>query len=198
MTVSQNDADFVTLPATSVSPYTSVTTGTVYFNELGSVTDVYRSPFENAAAGNGGVYDPSNGGYQQPGFASLPYTAIESNSTATYDFAPSNNLSILWGSPDSWNILSFYSLPNGSGTELYSIVGNSLLIQTYGHDLVDFAFSGVTFQSVVLTDTTNPAFEFANLQATPLPAALPLFAGGLATIGLLARRSKRKNATAAA
>jgi hypothetical protein len=32
------------------------------------------------------------------------------------------------------------------------------------------------------------------LTATPLPAAFPLFAGGLGVIGLLARRRKRKNA----
>jgi hypothetical protein len=34
--------------------------------------------------------------------------------------------------------------------------------------------------------------------ATPLPAALPLFAGGLGVIGLLARRRRRKNAAAIA
>ena len=32
--------------------------------------------------------------------------------------------------------------------------------------------------------------------ATPLPAALPLFAGGLGVMGLLARRRKRKAAQA--
>ncbi len=35
-----------------------------------------------------------------------------------------------------------------------------------------------------------------NTAATPLPAALPLFATGLGAIGLLARRRKRKNASA--
>ena len=40
---------------------------------------------------------------------------------------------------------------------------------------------------------------FSSVQvATPLPAALPLFAGGLGVIGLLARRRKRKTTTLAA
>jgi hypothetical protein len=42
----------------------------------------------------------------------------------------------------------------------------------------------------------GPATEFA--AATPLPAALPLFAGGLGVMGLFARRKKRKNTTAIA
>ena len=33
---------------------------------------------------------------------------------------------------------------------------------------------------------------------TPLPATLPLFAGGIGVMGLLARRKKRKNITALA
>ncbi len=36
------------------------------------------------------------------------------------------------------------------------------------------------------------------LSNTPLPAALPLFAGGLGVVGLLARRRKRKNTAALA
>jgi hypothetical protein len=40
--------------------------------------------------------------------------------------------------------------------------------------------------------------SFVSVSATPLPAALPLFAGGLGVIGLLARRRKQKNAAALA
>ena len=47
-------------------------------------------------------------------------------------------------------------------------------------------------------DPTN-FVTFSSVQAaTPLPAALPLFAGGLGVIGLLARRRKRKTTTLAA
>jgi hypothetical protein len=41
-------------------------------------------------------------------------------------------------------------------------------------------------------------FSFSGASATPLPAALPLFASGLGVFGLLARRKKRKAAAALA
>lgn len=45
----------------------------------------------------------------------------------------------------------------------------------------------------------NPSFQFATMattSATPLPAALPLFAVGLGSLGLFGWRRKRKNAAA--
>jgi hypothetical protein len=45
--------------------------------------------------------------------------------------------------------------------------------------------------------TVPVPYQIASL-ATPLPAALPLFGGGLGVMGLLARRRKRKNTTAIA
>ncbi|MGB6342256.1 MAG: PEP-CTERM sorting domain-containing protein [Xanthobacteraceae bacterium] len=46
-----------------------------------------------------------------------------------------------------------------------------------------------------IADTTD--FVIASVSATPLPATLPLFAGGLGAIGLLGWRKKR-NAQAVA
>ena len=40
----------------------------------------------------------------------------------------------------------------------------------------------------------GPNFEIAAASATPLPGALPLFAGGLGIIGLIAGRKKRRSA----
>ena len=49
--------------------------------------------------------------------------------------------------------------------------------------------------NLAIDDVSSPDI---NLQSTPLPAALPLFATGLGVMGLLARRRKRKNAAALA
>jgi hypothetical protein len=54
-----------------------------------------------------------------------------------------------------------------------------------------FEINGGDNQSILLTGTQTIA-------ATPLPAALPLFATGLGVAGLLARRRKRKNGAAIA
>jgi hypothetical protein len=45
------------------------------------------------------------------------------------------------------------------------------------------------------TSGTNVSFS-TTVNATPLPAALPLFAGGLGVIGLVARRRKRNRVAA--
>jgi hypothetical protein len=199
VTYTQVDGDYSlgSLP-TSFNP-APVTSTNTNFGVTGEVPGVARSPFENAAAGNGGTHLSDNG-YGVGTWAAIPYTSIQAGGSATYNFpAPADSLSILWGSPDSYNTLSFYSGLNGTGTDLFNITGSALELQTYGHDLVDFTMTGGTFQSVVLTSSGN-AFEFADLEdspfintalATPLPAALPLFAGGLGVIGVCARRRKR-------
>ena len=67
--------------------------------------------------------------------------------------------------------------------------------------VTDNLFTGVPTSGGLLSFTD---FSDVNLTAnstggeTPLPAALPLFAGGLGVIGLLARRRKRRTATALA
>jgi hypothetical protein len=104
--------------------------------------------------------------------------------------------------------LSFFSAANATGSNLFTITGDQLLIQTYGHDQVRFDFGNELFQSVLLSTNSN-AFEFANLQtfggpapaaavATPLPAALPLFVSGLGALGFVGWRRKKKAAGFAA
>jgi len=162
-------------------------TGTVVLETL-SIPGITRSPFENFNATPG------------PGYGSA-YISINIGS-ALYSFnTPENTLSIFWGSPDSYNTLSFYASKDGTGTPLFSLTGSSLLIQTFGHDLVNFQTLDGFFNSVVLS-STDYSFEFANLTAydpptvnvavTPLPAALPLFATGLGALGLIGWRRNKK------
>jgi len=77
---------------------------------------------------------------------------------------------------------------------------------TSGSPLSDtMTFDNATLASLGLTPgayvyswgEVDPSFTI-QVAATPLPAALPLFAGGLGAIGLLGWRRKRKNAALAA
>jgi hypothetical protein len=124
---------------------------------------------------------------------------------AFYNLAPnSTTFSLLWGSPDSYNTLQFFSGLGGGGTLVGTFTGSDLAIQSTGFDLVSFLATGGTIGSVELSDSGSAAFEYANvstggtLSQTPIPGALPLFAGGLGLIGLIGRRRKNKAAAALA
>lgn len=192
--VSQNTGPLPSSTGWVVNPAPSSFTPGGVNTEFGSLANVYRSPFEE-----NGV--PGPGGTITPNYANVPYTSIASfkPGSATYSFAsPMDTLVILWGSPDSYNTLSFYSSSDGSGTPIDTFTGSALTAATpgLGYDLVTF-ISAVGFESVVLS-STNAAFEFADLQASaPLPAALPLFATGLGVMGYLARRRKKRAGGAA-
>jgi hypothetical protein len=123
----------------------------------------------------------------------LQYTSVRDGS-ATYNMTGSS-LSLFWGSPDTYNTLTFYTGLNGTGA-FDSITGDELGAPLgTGHVLV-LILTDVIFQSVKLS-STNPAFEFSNL-VTPIPAALPLFATGLGMMGWLARRRRRRHLAAIA
>jgi hypothetical protein len=207
---SESNTDFTvgTVPGSTSNPAPTVLTpgpSAIIFPTV-SLAFQYRDPFELQSGAPG------------PGYGTLKYTSIFTGGTGTWTVAAlgvaggsADHLSIIWGSPDSYNKLSFYSGPVGSGTLLDSFSGLNLAIDhtkpVKGHDIVTFATDVGFFNYVVLTTTAN-AFEFTNLEAactecapppsTPLPAALPLFVGGLGTLGFFARRRKRKAAAAVA
>jgi hypothetical protein len=197
VTVVQNPANYTTLPTPgpNAAPDSYTLGGTVLLNIVGEFPDVYRSPFENSPYAPNAIGSPlSDGGLGITDWGTLPYNSIQAGGSATYDFAKgATQLSLLWGSPDSYNSLTFYSGVDGTGSALARVTGDQLLLQTYGHDMVDISLGGAVFESVILTSSSN-AFEFAELKdapATPLPATLPLFAGGLGLIVLYTRRKKR-------
>ena len=88
------------------------------------------------------------------------------------------------------NTLTFWSGPGGTGTNVGEVRGDELNALTLGsgHHWLQFLTSE-TFQSVTLY-SGQAAFEFANMSATPIPAALPLFASGLGLLGFARWRRK--------
>jgi hypothetical protein len=114
---------------------------------------------------------------------------------------PGNVLSLFWGSPDTYNSITFYGGPNETNP-LFTITGADLVpygaTLGSGHDLVTVTVIGATVASVMLTDGSLNAFEYTNPTATPLPAALPLYAAGVGVIGLLGRRRRKVKQTSAA
>jgi hypothetical protein len=205
--VSESNADFtaLTVPSATFNPPPTVLSGSIIYPTV-SLAFQYRDPFENQNQSHG------------LGYGTLQYTSLFAGSTGSWTVAAlgvaggaADHLSIIWGSPDPYNTLSFYSGTIGSGTLLGSFTGADLAINhaqpAMGKDVVTFADTTGFFNYVVLTTTAN-AFEFTNAEAscsicetppsTPLPAALPLFVGGLGTVGFFARRRKRKAAAAVA
>ena len=77
-------------------------------------------------------------------------------------------------------------LPNGPGSGY-----------RYYDFFYDSSLGGIGGENVLLNLFTDCASCDPPLSSTPLPAALPLFAGGLGLVGLLACRRKRKAAAAA-
>jgi hypothetical protein len=79
----------------------------------------------------------------------------------------------------------------GSGFVEYSIVDNDL----FGNNFA-LSWAMTCANDVIQGQVQLPGGDLTG--TVPLPAALPLFAGGLGVMGLLARRRKRKAAADAA
>jgi hypothetical protein len=135
----------------------------------------------------------------------VPYNVISVTGTAngeaitglsTYAFAdnklwyPASLTSVDGGfsTPPTWLSISGISFTTASNTWNIGNYGGYYLLDANSDP------SGVLSGAV-------PGFNFSiteETSTTPLPAALPLFAGGLGLMGLLARRKKRKSSAATA
>ena len=154
------------LPADVFTPPTT-STGT-YVGVTGSVTNVYASPF---------------------GDTTSPYVAVEGGGSAFYNIAGSA-LSFVFGTPDSYNTISFL---NASGVfDTFTTAGTNLSnLNNYFVTITPTgAFTGVEFSSSV------NALEFSNVSAVPLPAAAPMFGAALLVLAGLGYGAKRKMAVA--
>jgi hypothetical protein len=158
----------------------SATVGFNQFNTgLGTLTDVQLS------LTSGLVVDISAQGFNPSVSAMVQIDNVQIGPTGTalaslgggdFSFGPTEAAL----SPPA---LSFYE---GSGT--FNI---SLLLNVVSSDSVDAFVTWESFEGegLTLTYTYGPA-----VSATPLPATLPLFAGGLGFVGYLTRRRKRAQA----
>ena len=140
--------------------------------------------------------------------------SVPGSVTATYGSAQTS-LTLLWGTVDGEagprNAITTTSGGDViTGAEILAACGTTTCGDGFGHTLsgaydVYVTISGLSsFTSATFTDSAAAAFEFdlavplggGTAGGTPLPAALPLFAGGLGMLGLLARRRKQKKTAA--
>jgi hypothetical protein len=173
-----------------IGPYFSTTTG------VG--TNLGNTPASVSDSVNPSIYEFTWGGGNLTILETLGNNGIGNNINIelglSTDTLNSNNT--LSSDIASTHIL-YQSGPTTTGTYVlnnYDLAAGTYVLDTY----LGSCGAGQTCSD---NDTsTDPAYAvgFSPVAATPLPATLPLFAGGLGAMGLLGRRRKRKNAAALA
>ena len=211
------------LPAHALT--TSVTGGS-FSSQAGALTiDFGVAPINNTGPVSGAL--PSGAGYSYSGGALFNYDASSSlpngisarppGSTGNFwsignmpvaqqgpgvvSFsAPANYFGFLWGSPDTYNYVSFYD-----GNQLLgSFNGSAIKVpangdQTYARYFNAFAGASEVITRVTFTSATN-AFETDNhafISAVPEPESYAMLLAGLGMLGFATRRRKQKEAAPA-
>ncbi|MQX37705.1 VPLPA-CTERM sorting domain-containing protein [Roseospira navarrensis] len=142
---------------------------------------------ESDVGSNSGAYP--NGSVTAPGNSRSPwdgtgsegnyYSSIQANSSGftSIKYHIDNAFGLMWGSPDSYNTISFY---DSAWTLIDTIRGNNpgLAPQSgsgmgFVNVAFDFSATNATAMYAVLTTEGSDAFEFANVTGVvPLPAAV--------------------------
>ena len=167
------DLDALT-PAPNDTP--SSTTGVYYDNVVGTQFDggaaVTRSVWQDTINEAAGVY-----------------SSVQEDSTATFTFGGlQDSLSLIWGSPDDYNDI-IITLTGGAG----DVVINGAAVQGPVGVLASMVtIFDVEFDTVTFTSGEN-AFEFANLEVTPVPLPAGMLLMGTALGGLAVLRRRRKD-----
>lgn len=172
--------DFATLAGYSTSTAGGTLNVAPTFNA--SDLNVVRSPFEGTGSPAAGF------------FASGPLEETNPN-PAVLTFATAvTSLSFLWGSPDTYNIITFYNGGSPIGT-LADFLGVVPGLYT-GAGAVFVSVTDILFDRVEFFSNGQQALEFASLSTIPVPAGLPLLGAGVALLGYLGMRRKRNAAAA--
>ncbi len=155
----------------------SSTSGLVHEGLTASDTTnyTYKSPFEGTSTPN------------------EAYTSVQANSEASYVFSDAvTQVSFLWGSVDFFNTVVFKN--NGSVVDFLN--GQTVIDAgaVSGEEFVQISILAMAAFDEVIFRSSQNAFEFANLSisAVPLPAALPLYAAGIALLALVGRKRSVK------
>jgi hypothetical protein len=174
------------VPLNSVMPVS--TSGNFLQSMTGSASGVILSPYANNTDGNAGA----------------PYSVLGAGNgngvtgSATYNIGNYAAL-LLWGSPDPYNVVQFFSGRDGTGNSLGTFNGADLacfntLCHDAGFDLVYFSTEAtgedINIGSVVLSNSGSPAFEFGGPIEEPLPPAIYLFGSVLGGAFWLSRRKR--------
>jgi hypothetical protein len=199
---SQNTTFLPALPVNPEAPDFQIS-GILDFVAAGggvpATSDPWRSPYQDA---NGVTYPAA-------GYATAPYWSVQ-NGAAGYNFTGGlTSLDFLWGSPDDYNTLEFYTGLNGTGVQLATASASGTGFTrgdltlpvpatspngNAGHVWINF-LSDIPFLSIVLR-SGSPAFEHYiaaggdNQNPVPLPPALLLFGSALLGMHWLGRRRR--------
>jgi hypothetical protein len=124
--------------------------------------------------------------------------------TITFLFSPNNYSSTGSRTPDLYLVVSYASfstsLPDVLLYDSLPLPGCNYAAGC-GSDGANFSYENYCYPCVdgnPLLETDVRTVTAGELDPTPLPAALPLFATGLGALGLFGWRRKRKNAAALA
>ena len=122
----------------------------------------------------------------------LKFSTFNANNTPLTSMTVSSGNSIYTSGINGLteNGISPFSLSTALTTQTFYAIVTDV---TGSFDLTS-AFAG--FEHVIATTGTNQLSVEGSISATPIPAALPLFAGGLGALGLFGWRKKRKAITA--
>jgi hypothetical protein len=181
----QNSA--ITLLNFGTAAHSGLVTSSTLTTPGGGATVVFSSGSGQATSG---LYQGTTTGIAAAPYGTTApltqnYLAAEPNGAVTMNFATQQQyFGMDWGSVDSYNTLSFYN----NGTLMETLTGSQIAANANGNQeaagsyLVDVDFTnGASFNTVVATDTTSPAFEFDAVAYAP--TAIPITPAAIAAAG---------------